>query len=378
MCRFCQAGHINLPIRERPKEDVETLVKEYVKNTGYGEYSLLSLSSNDHTQIEDIIFDLNDYFKGSGVSVSLPSQRADKFSLRLANLMQEVRKSAVTIAPEAGTQRLRDIIKKNLTTEQILSATLACIQSGWQKIKYYLMIGLPFETYEDIEGIAELFENVNNEVKKLGIKLPQITCSISIFVPKPFTPFGFAPQNSLEEIYKKITFLKEKAAKYRNVRLNFHTPRLSQVEAFLTRGDERVADFIYELYKEGSYLDSWDENFSYDKYVDTHQVELAEKEPCVLGSRLAIWMLKSADLKVYLYASDETRANRIFNREGGNIDEIKSFTSMRDEEDSRRYKNLYGIDNNDYDFADLIIDTANYNPEEITSLIIDELEKRGL
>ncbi len=117
---------------------------------------------------------------------------------------------------------------------------------------------------------------------------------------------------------------------------------------------------------------------SYDKYVDTHQVELAEKEPCVLGSRLTIWMLKSADLKVYLYASDETRANRIFNREGGNIDEIKSFTSMRDEEDSRRYKNLYGIDNNDYDFADLIIDTANYNPEEITSLIIEELEKRGL
>ena len=268
LCRFCQSAHTNLPIRERPKEDVEALVKEYVKNTGYGEYSLLSLSSNDHTQIEDIIFDLNDYFKGSGVSVSLPSQRADKFSLRLANLMQEVRKSAVTIAPEAGTQRLRDIIKKNLTTEQIISATLACIKSGWQKIKYYLMIGLPFETYEDIEGIAELFENVNNEVKKLGIKLPQITCSISIFVPKPFTPFGFAPQNSLEEIYKKITFLKEKAAKYRNVRLNFHTPRLSQVEAFLTRGDERVADFVYELYKEGSYLDSWDENFSYDKYVE--------------------------------------------------------------------------------------------------------------
>ncbi len=267
LCRFCQSAHTNLPIRERKKEDVITLVKDYIKNTGYSEYSLLSLSSNDHTQIEDIIFELNDYFKNTDVSVSLPSQRADKFSLRLANLMQEVRKSAVTIAPEAGTQRLRDIIKKNLTTEQILNATVASVEAGWKKIKYYLMIGLPYETYKDIEGIAELFASVKRACMERGLKVPQITCSISIFVPKPFTPFAYAPQNSLSQIADKIKFLKEKCAHMRNVKLNFHNSKLSQVEAFFTRGDERLNNFILDLYKSGSYLDSWDENFDYEKYV---------------------------------------------------------------------------------------------------------------
>lgn len=268
LCRFCQSAHTNLPIRERKKEDVISLVKDYVKNTGYSEYSLLSLSSNDHTQIEDIIFELNDYFKNTDVSVSLPSQRADKFSLRLANLMQEVRKSAVTIAPEAGTQRLRDIIKKNLTTEQILNATVASVEAGWKKIKYYLMIGLPYETYDDIAGIAGLFADVRRICMERGLKVPQITCSISIFVPKPFTPFAYAPQNSLSEIAEKIKFLKEKCASMRNVKLNFHNAKLSQVEAFLTRGDKRLNNFIYDLFKSGSYLDSWDENFDYEKYVE--------------------------------------------------------------------------------------------------------------
>lgn len=272
LCRFCQSAHTNLPIRERQKEDVITLVKDYVQNTGYDEYSLLSLSSNDHSEIENIIEELNAHFKNTGVSVSLPSQRADNFSIKLANLMQEVKKSTVTLAPEAGTQRMRNIIKKNLTQEQIINATLACIQNGWQKIKFYFIVGLPFETRADLEGIVDLLSKINNACRENGLKYPQITCSTSIFVPKPFTPFARCAQNSLSEINEKIYFLKDELKKLRNVKMNFHNSRVSQIEAFLTRGDSIVGDFIYEMYKNGAYLESWNENFSYEKYL-----EVAEK-----------------------------------------------------------------------------------------------------
>ena len=269
LCRFCQSAHTNLPIRERPRKDVVALTKEYVRNTGYDEYSLLSLSSNDHSEIENIIEELNVHFEGSGVTVSLPSQRADNFSLRLANLMGAVKKSTVTLAPEAGTQRMRDIIKKNLTREQILSATLASVQNGWQKIKFYFMIGLPFELESDLAGIIDLLAEINIACRNTGLRLPQITCSISIFVPKPFTPFARCAQNSLLQIEQKIAFLKNaaRARGLKNVRLNFHEPRVSQIEAFLTRGDERMGDFIYEMFKGGAYLESWSENIDFEKYA---------------------------------------------------------------------------------------------------------------
>jgi len=266
LCRFCQASHINLPIRERKKEDIVQLAKKYVKNTGYDEYSLLSLSSNDHSQIEEILGELNCHYRGSGINVSLPSQRADKFSLKIAKLAAGEKKATVTIAPEAGTQRMRDIINKNLSQEQIVNATISCIKNGWNKIKYYFVIGLPFETYEDLEGIPKLIETINQECRENGLKYPQITCSISVFVPKPHTPFQWAKQNTLEEIQAKIKHLRDLKDKIKNVKFNFHNPKMSQLEAFYSRGNEKIGSFIYELYKNGAYLESWDENLNLDLY----------------------------------------------------------------------------------------------------------------
>ncbi|MBQ9150525.1 radical SAM protein [bacterium] len=268
LCRFCQASHINLPIRERKKEDIVKIAKEYVKNTGYDEYSLLSLSSNDHSQIEDILSDLNCHYRGSGINVSLPSQRADKFSLEIANLAAGEKKATVTIAPEAGTQRMRDIINKNLSQEQIINATLSCIKNGWGKIKYYFVIGLPFETYEDLQGIPKLIEAVNEKCRENGLKYPQITCSISVFVPKPHTPFQWARQNTINEIQAKIKYLRELKDKIKNVKFNFHNPKMSQLEAFYSRGDVMISDFIYELYRNGAYLESWDENLNLELYKE--------------------------------------------------------------------------------------------------------------
>jgi len=273
LCRFCQASHINLPVRERSKEDIVELAKIYTKNTGYDEYSLLSLSSNDHSQIEDILKDLSCHFRGSGINVSLPSQRADKFSLEIAQLAQSERKATVTIAPEAGTQRMRNIINKNLSQEQIVNATISCIKNGWTKIKYYFVIGLPFEEYSDLEGIVKLIEDVNLVCREHGIKYPQITCSISIFVPKPHTPFQWARQNTLQEVNDKIKFLRDlkEEKKLKNVKFNFHNPKMSQLEAFYSRGDQKLSQFVYELYKSGSYLEAWDENLDLNLYNNIAQ-----------------------------------------------------------------------------------------------------------
>ncbi len=268
LCRFCQASHINLPVRERKKDDIIKLAKEYVKNTGYDEYSLLSLSSNDHGRIEEILEGLNCHFKGTGINVSLPSQRADKFSLNLANLASNEKKATITIAPEAGTQKMRDVINKNLSEEQIISATISCIKNGWNKIKYYFVIGLPFENDEDLKGIVDLILRVNEKCRIEGLKYPQITCSISIFVPKPHTPFQWAGQNTVDEAKEKIKKIIEykEEKKLKNARLNFHNPVMSVLESFYTRGDERLNKFIYELYKNGAYLESWDENLDLELY----------------------------------------------------------------------------------------------------------------
>ena len=269
LCRFCQASHINLPIRERSKDDIVRLAQEYVKNTGYDEYSLLSLSSNDHTNIEPILSELNCHFRGTGVSVSLPSQRADRFSLNLARLATGEKKATVTIAPEAGTQRMRDVINKNLSEEQIINATISCIKNGWNKIKYYFVIGLPFEEYDDLKGIVDLILKVNSTCRAEGLKYPQITCSISIFVPKPHTPFQWAAQNSFSQIAEKIKYLRDykDEMKLKNAKFNIHNSRTSILEAYLARADYRANDLIFEMYKKGGYLESWDENLNYEQYI---------------------------------------------------------------------------------------------------------------
>ncbi len=282
LCRFCQSAHTNLPVRERKMNDIISLACDYVRNTGYDEYSLLSLSSNDHTNIEEIIQKLNIHFANSGINVSLPSQRADRFSLKLAKLMQHEKKTTVTIAPEAGSQRMRDVINKNLTQEQILNAVLSCVQSGWDKIKLYFIIGLPFEDDSDVVAIADLIKTINQNCKSRGLKIPLITCSISVFVPKPHTPFCWHGQNKISQIEHKKQLLLSKKSEIKNAKLNFHSPKVSQLEAYFTRAGEEAGRLIYELYKNNSYLDSWEENIDFELYYKTARsigIDI-EKEAC--------------------------------------------------------------------------------------------------
>ncbi|MDD3436567.1 MAG: TIGR03960 family B12-binding radical SAM protein [Candidatus Gastranaerophilales bacterium] len=289
MCRFCQPGHVNLPVRERSAEDIVRIAKELVKNTGYDEYSLLSLSSNDYSNIKEVIKELAVDFDKKKVSVSLPSQRIDGFNLELANLVQSVRKSTMTLAPEAGSQRLRDVIRKNITEEQILNASLTLYENGWSKIKFYFIVGLPTETYEDLDEMAALLEKIRNtsrfikKQKELKHSL-DITCTLSIFVPKPFTPFQWAGQMNLDELEKRIHYLKDKTRHIKGVKINYHDRFVSQIEAVLTRGDESLCDYIEKLWEKGCYLDAWGEHFDKNVWRETAKEcgisleELAEKE----------------------------------------------------------------------------------------------------
>lgn len=288
MCRFCQPGHVNLPIRERSAEDIIKIAKELVQNTGYDEYSLLSLSSNDYSNINEVIKELAVDFNEKKVSVSLPSQRIDGFNLELANLVQSVRKSTMTLAPEAGSQRLRDVIKKNITEEQILNAVLTLYENGWSRVKFYFICGLPTETLEDMDEMAELLRRIKYRAKlikkekdlKHGL---DITCTLSIFVPKPFTPFQWHGQMNLEEVTEHIHYLKDRIANLKGVKINYHDKFVSRIEAALTRGDRSLCDYIEALYKKGCYLDAWGEYFDKNVWHETAEEcgislqELAEK-----------------------------------------------------------------------------------------------------
>lgn len=289
MCRFCQPGHVTLPIRERTGEEIVEIAKELVKNTGYDEYSLLSLSSNDYSNIKEVIKELSVDFNEQNVSVSLPSQRIDGFNLELANLVQSVRKSTMTLAPEAGSQRLRNVIKKNISEEQILNASLALYENGWSRVKLYFIAGLPTETLDDMDEMAELLSKIKYRAKLLkqekGLKHGfDITCTLSIFVPKPFTPFQWAPQMSLDKVTEHIKYLKSKTAHLKGVKINYHEKFVSQLEAVLTRGDDSLCKYIEALYKKGCYLDAWGEYFDKRIWQDTaiecdiNLSELSEKE----------------------------------------------------------------------------------------------------
>ena len=289
MCRFCQPGHVTLPIRERNAEDIIKIAKELVTNTGYDEYSLLSLSSNDYANINETIKELSVDFNKKKVSVSLPSQRIDGFNLELANLVQSVRKSTMTLAPEAGSQRLRDVIKKNITEEMILNAVTTLYEHGWSRVKFYFICGLPTETLQDMEEMAELFRKIRYRCR--GIKMEkglkhgmEITCTLSIFVPKPFTPFQWCPQMDLNKVSEHIHYLKDLIKNIKGIKINYHEQYVSQIEAVLTRGDDSLCKYIEELYKKGCYLDAWGEYFNKDVWYQTAEelginlAELAQKE----------------------------------------------------------------------------------------------------
>ena len=289
MCRFCQPGHVTLPIRERSAEDIIKIAKELVKNTGYDEYSLLSLSSNDYKNINEVIKELAVDFNEKKISVSLPSQRIDGFNLELANLVQRVRKSTMTLAPEAGSQRLRDKIKKNISEEQILNAVLTLYENGWSKLKFYFICGLPTETLADMDEMADLLSKIKYRCKLIkkekGLNHGlDITCTLSIFVPKPFTPFQWYGQMNLDKVDEHIKYLKEKTKHIKGLKINYHEDTISQIEAVLTRGDISLCKYIEELYKKGCYLDAWGEYFNKDIWHETAKelginlAELAQKQ----------------------------------------------------------------------------------------------------
>ena len=289
MCRFCQPGHVTLPIREREAEDIIKITKDLINNTGYDEYSLLSLSSNDYRNITEVIKELSVDFNKRKINVSLPSQRIDGFSLELANLMNTVRKSGMTLAPEAGSQRLRNVIKKNISEEQIINAALTLYENGWNKLKFYFIAGLPTETTQDMDEMAELLSKIKYRAKQIKKEKElnygfDITCTVSIFVPKPFTPFQWCGQMDLSIVFEHIKYLKEKTKHIKGLKINYHESAVSQIEAVLTRGDDSLCDYIYALYQKGCYLDAWGEHFDKEIWAKTAEecgfslAKLAQKE----------------------------------------------------------------------------------------------------
>ncbi len=292
MCRFCQPGHVTLPIRERTGEEIVKITRELVNNTGYDEYSLLSLSSNDYSNIKEVIKELAVDFDERKISVSLPSQRIDGFNLELAILVQSVRKSTMTLAPEAGSQRLRNVIKKNISEEQILNAVLTLYENGWSRVKFYFICGLPTETLEDMDELAELLNKIKYRSKLIKkekglLHSLDLTCTLSIFVPKPFTPFQWCGQMNLDKVTEHIHYLKDKTKHIKGLKINYHEKYVSEIEAVLTRGDTKLCDYIEALYKKGCYLDAWGENFDKNVWKETAEElgfslsDLAQKTYCV-------------------------------------------------------------------------------------------------
>lgn len=267
-CRFCQAGVLYRPVRERTPEKLLALAKELVDTTGYDEMSLTSLSSADYSCLGELVNNLMDTFKEDGVSVSLPSLRIDSFSIDLAHKLQQVRKSGLTFAPEAGTQRLRDVINKGVTEENLEQAVTAAFKQGWTSVKLYFMIGLPTETDEDIIGIANLAQKVVNLYKEVkGRRGARVTVSVSSFVPKPHTAFQWFAQNTEEELARKQQLLKE-AIKDRSINYKYHDSKTSFLEGVIARGDRKVGQVILEAWKQGAKFDGWSEHFKYDVWMN--------------------------------------------------------------------------------------------------------------
>lgn len=271
-CRFCQAGMIYRPVREKSVTRLTELAKDVVKNTGYGEVSLASLSTSDYSEIKKLTEILTDEFRTCQVGLSLPSLRIDAFSLELAQKVQEIKKSGLTFAPEAGTQRLRDVINKGVTEEDLLKTVSDAFSSGWNTVKLYFMLGLPTETNEDIEGIAKLAYDVVDVYKKVqgttrGLK---VTVSTSTFVPKPFTPFQWESQIPLDEIERRQKLLKS-LLKHKNISYNWHDGRLSLLEAVFSRGDRRLAEVLKIAHQKGCEFDGWNDLFSFEKWMEAFQ-----------------------------------------------------------------------------------------------------------
>lgn len=274
-CRFCQAGMVYRPVRERSLEELKRLARTMLKSTGHEEISLSSLSSSDYTKLEGIVNFLIDEFDGKGVNVSLPSLRIDAFSLDVMSKVQDVKKSSLTFAPEAGSQRLRNVINKGLTEENILNGSAEAFKGGWNRVKLYFMLGLPTETVEDMQGIAELSKKVaevyyDTVPKEQRHGKVQVTASTSFFVPKPFTPFQWAPMCTKEQFLERASIVNHRMKEMLNkksLRYNWHEADVTVLEGVLARGDRKVAAVIEEAYRKGAIYDSWSEYFNNDIWM---------------------------------------------------------------------------------------------------------------
>lgn len=274
-CRFCQAGYIYRPLREKNTGVICNETKSLCESTGYEEVSLSSLSTSDHSDIENMLVKLSNYTEEEKINLSLPSMRIDRFSKELMDQIQKVRKSGLTFAPEAGTQRLRDVINKNITEDEIFRACKLAFDGGYTAVKLYFMLGLPTETDDDIRGIAELAKKIcdlfyQNPNRQRGRHI-QISISCATFVPKPFTPFEFEPQATEEEIKHKQEVLLDATRGNRNVNVSWSKYRVSVLEAVLARGDRRVSSVIYDAWKSGCKFDSWDEYYNYNAWVEAFE-----------------------------------------------------------------------------------------------------------
>ena len=276
-CRFCQAGQLYRPVRERSVEMLRDYAVKMLDSTGYDEISLSSLSSSDYSQLEELVNFLIDKCSEKKVNISLPSLRIDAFSLDVMKKVQDVRKSSLTFAPEAGSQRLRNVINKGLTEENILKGAAQAFEGGWNRVKLYFMLGLPTETEEDIRGIAELsnkiaavfYDTVPKEKRNGKV---QIVASTSFFVPKPFTPFQWAPQCTREQFLEKAYTTRKAVAEQLNqksIKYNWHETDASVMEGILARGDRRLCGPILKAYQKGCIFDAWGEYYKHDVWMET-------------------------------------------------------------------------------------------------------------
>ncbi len=265
-CRFCQAGMITRPVREKSPERLRELAEQMVRSTGHEEICLVSLSTLDHSRVGEIVHGMIDTFGDRKVGVSLPSTRADADCIHLLEEIQKVRKTGLTLAPEAGTQRMRDVANKGVTDENLFAAVEAAFKAGWNRVKLYFMISLPTETDEDVIGIASLATRVAKLARRMQVRAPAISVSVSTFVPKPHTPWQWHAQDPIEEVERKLGLIRRHVGD-RAVQFRHHDPRGTRLEAVLSLGDRRVGDAIELAWRRGCRFDSWTEHFQYDTWM---------------------------------------------------------------------------------------------------------------
>ncbi len=273
-CRFCQAGFLYRPIREKSPEVINKQARDLCRNTGYDEISLSSLSSSDYTKLPELLDEMLDWSEKDKVSISLPSLRVDGFSEELTEKLKKVRRGGLTFAPEAGTQRLRDVINKNVTEEELVNTCRTAFEGGWTSVKLYFMIGLPTETFEDVEGIVKMaqlavdtFYRCPNKPKGKGV---QVTASASTFVPKPFTPFQWEPQDTIDVIRDKQKHLLS-CVSSKKITLNYHDSDTSFLEAVFARGDRRLGKVLLRAFELGCKFDGWTDFFSIEKWMQAFE-----------------------------------------------------------------------------------------------------------